>query len=782
MACHVALCTLLSNAILFYKSRLNPRPVNTPQDRARRSGGRQSTHEMSSKYQSDAIVIPEGFPELVKGFAREVLRAQRPAAPHAAPPRARGRRRPAMASPPRRGLAVVGDAGAGKTSLITAACLEQFSGAPVPVLPPARFPSDLVNTPDDLSDLVIVDTSSKPEDARQTEATVRAAAAVVVCVDAARGGALERLRAFWLPEAARLNPGAPVVVAVCKDDREDRGDTAQLRQAMESLIATFPALEVSIRCSAKEMRSVAEVFYHAIKAVLYPKGPLLEAATGRLTTPCVKALLRIFLMCDLDQDGALSDEELNGFQCLCFGQPLSEEELDSVKAMVAERMPEGLGDAGLTFPGFMYLHTLFLTRGRLESTWAVLKAFGYDQELRISDAVLSKLPQTGPDTVLELSAAAQAYLAQVFDVYDSTRSGLLSASDMEHMFNRAPVPVYQLEAWSRTLVAGGGAGVGGLSREGFLTRWRAFALQDPRAALEQLLYLGLGGRSGDGAAELFEPRPRRRRGDRRGDLSSRAVLHCAVFGGLAAGKSTLIKALAAKPPREPLHGLLCAAARVAVGRGGGGAAGGGGEGEDVKTLVMTEVPSAASPGDPMTDLSRVDVAAVVYDASDVASFRHAAALAAGVSTAAGQGLPVVLVAAKDDVGSSPELQKVVAAVCSELALAEPLRVAALQGVLGQPNAFRCLAEAALHLEGHIPDTPARKLRRRNIRRAWIAGGAAVTTALAAYGTYRFYQAGGGGGSGFFGGGGGGGGSSGGGGGGGGARAAVGGGGAGAGRR
>ena len=28
------------------------------------------------------------------------------------------------------------------------------------------------------------------------------------------------------------------------------------------------------------------------------------------------------------------------------------------------------------FPGFMYLHTLFLTRGRLESTWTVLKTFG----------------------------------------------------------------------------------------------------------------------------------------------------------------------------------------------------------------------------------------------------------------------------------------------------------------------------------------------------------------------------------------------------------------------
>jgi len=99
-----------------------------------------------------------------------------------------------------------------------------------------------------------------------------------------------------------------------------------------------------------------------------------------------------------------------------------------VKSMVAERMPDGLGEGvsgagsrgggafnghlcviiinahppfscrpslsppaqtppqpqpqphpnpqGLMFPGFMYLHTLFLTRGRLESTWRVLETFG----------------------------------------------------------------------------------------------------------------------------------------------------------------------------------------------------------------------------------------------------------------------------------------------------------------------------------------------------------------------------------------------------------------------
>eukprot|EP00879_Flechtneria_rotunda_P026651 GHRR01028442.1.p1 GENE.GHRR01028442.1~~GHRR01028442.1.p1 ORF type:complete len:119 (+),score=21.64 GHRR01028442.1:22-378(+) len=48
------------------------------------------------------------------------------------------------------------------------------------------------------------------------------------------------------------------------------------------------------------------------------------------------------------QDGALNDEELNQFQFLCFGQPLTQDELASVRQMVAERMADGLNDAGVS--------------------------------------------------------------------------------------------------------------------------------------------------------------------------------------------------------------------------------------------------------------------------------------------------------------------------------------------------------------------------------------------------------------------------------------------------
>lgn len=290
-------------------------------------------------------------------------------------------------------VAVVGDKGVGKTSLITSAAQEVFSERPVPVLPPTRFPADFAAGSAEPVDVIAYDTSSRAEDAQAVDETIKAADVIIVCFDAQRRSTLQRLRSDWLPRITHLRATAPVIIACCKDDSDDTLPTEQIREFMESLIREFPVIEVSIRTSSKKLRSVLDVFYQAIKTVLYPKAPLLDAATGRLTTPCVKALLRIFLMCDLDGDGALNDEELNKFQFQCFGQPLTSDELASVRQMVAERMADGLNDAGLLFPGFMYLHTLFLTRGRLESTWAVLKLFGYNEQLRISDAVLDQLPR-----------------------------------------------------------------------------------------------------------------------------------------------------------------------------------------------------------------------------------------------------------------------------------------------------------------------------------------------------------------------------------------------------
>jgi Ras family protein T1 len=54
-------------------------------------------------------------------------------------------------------------------------------------------------------------------------------------------------------------------------------------------------------------------------------------------------------------------------------------------------MPSGISESGLTISGFIYLHSLFITRGRLESTWAVMRRFGYGDDLHLSPEFIDKV-------------------------------------------------------------------------------------------------------------------------------------------------------------------------------------------------------------------------------------------------------------------------------------------------------------------------------------------------------------------------------------------------------
>lgn len=41
-----------------------------------------------------------------------------------------------------------------------------------------------------------------------------------------------------------------------------------------------------------------------------------------------------------------------------------------------------------SFSGFLFLNTLFIQRGRHETTWTILRKFGYDDSLELTDDYL----------------------------------------------------------------------------------------------------------------------------------------------------------------------------------------------------------------------------------------------------------------------------------------------------------------------------------------------------------------------------------------------------------
>lgn len=138
--------------------------------------------------------------------------------------------------------------------------------------------------------------------------------------------------------------------------------------------------------------------------------PLYDPETQSLKPLCVRALKRIFLMCDKDKDGLLNDKELNEFQVKCFNAPLQPEELAGVKDVVRSRLENGLVDDQLTFTGFVFLHALFIERGRLETTWAVRPDFTSRFHASFFSPGSDSAPASGQR---EFSASARAQCATI---------------------------------------------------------------------------------------------------------------------------------------------------------------------------------------------------------------------------------------------------------------------------------------------------------------------------------------------------------------------------------
>jgi Ras family protein T1 len=181
----------------------------------------------------------------------------------------------------------------------------------------------------------------------------------------------------------------PIVLVANKSDTQNEMNLTQ-DPLITSLILSHTQIETCVKCSAKTLKNVPEVFYYAQKSVLYPTAPCYDVDRKRLTTEAVKGLTRIFKLCDHDNDCLLNDKELNEFQLKCFGVSLNAVSLQEVKTLlntnnnnINERNDHLLNNQ-ITLNGFLFLHTLFFRKGRQETSWTVLKKFGYDKNLTLS--------------------------------------------------------------------------------------------------------------------------------------------------------------------------------------------------------------------------------------------------------------------------------------------------------------------------------------------------------------------------------------------------------------
>ncbi|XVF57432.1 hypothetical protein PTKIN_Ptkin06aG0204800 [Pterospermum kingtungense] len=624
-------------------------------------------------------------------------------------------------------IVVAGDRGTGKSSLIFTAASDTFEPNVPRLLPPSWLPEDFYP---DCVPITIIDTSSNPEDIGKVGEELKRADAVVLTYACDQPKTLNSLSTFWLPELRKLEVKVPVIVVGCKLDLRDEQQQVSLEQVMSPIMQQFREIETCIECSAYRRIQIPEVFYYAQKAVLHPTGPLFDQESQTLKPRCVRALKRIFILCDKDMDGALSDAELNDFQVKCFNAPLQPSEIVGVKRVVQDKLVEGVNEHGLTLTGFLFLHALFIEKGRLETTWTVLRKFGYNNDIKLSDDMIPRsLFDRAPDQSVELTNEAIKFLRGVYELFDSDLDNNLRPIEVEDIFSTASENPWNdapyKDAAERTAL-------GGLSIDAFLSQWALMTLLDPARSFENLIYIAY-----PGDPSFAFRVTRKRRLDQKKQQSERNVFQCFVFGPANAGKSALLNSFLGRPysnSYSPTTEDRYAANVVEL------------PGGIKKTLVLREIPEGgvAKLLSYRDTLAACDLAVFVYDSSDESSWKRATELLVDVADhceCTGHKVPCLIIAAKDDLDTFPTAIQDSTRVSQDMGIEAPIPISSKLSDFN--NIFRRIVDAAEHPHLSIPETEAgksRKQHQRLINRSlmFVSVGAAV--AIVGVAAYRIYAA------------------------------------------
>nr|CDS28728.1 Ras gene family member T1 [Hymenolepis microstoma] len=236
----------------------------------------------------------------------------------------------------------------GKTTLVLSLVSEEFSPEVPALSDEITIPASV--TPEQVP-TVIVDFSARIQSHDQLIHEIRLASVICLVYALNDENFLHHITSKWLPLIrscfAENEQRVPIVLVGNKLDLVSISKMEVVLPLMES----FPEIETCIECSAKSLRNLGETFWFAQKAVLYPTAPLYNAEIKELTPGCVCALSRIFRICDVDNDGYLSDKELEAFQERCFGIPLTAQSLTDVKQLIRNSTAGGVTVNGVTLKG-----------------------------------------------------------------------------------------------------------------------------------------------------------------------------------------------------------------------------------------------------------------------------------------------------------------------------------------------------------------------------------------------------------------------------------------------
>ncbi|KAF8610323.1 mitochondrial Rho GTPase [Ceratobasidium sp. AG-I] len=644
---------------------------------------------------------------------------------------------------------LVGDEGVGKSTIVTSLIKEEYVDNVQHVVPEVTIPPEV--TPENVT-TYIVDSSAGPADRPHLDSEIRKAHVICVVYAIDNPHSFDRVPAYWLPHFRSLGVNVPVILVGNKIDlRGGEVSNEDLENEVAPIMEEFKEVETCVECSARIPTNIAGIIYFAQKAVLHPTAPLYDSREHTLKPAAVDALRRIFRLCDTNKDGVLDTRELNEFQQTCFKSPLQAQEVDGIKSILRghdtnmlRRLPSPTHSSpsgsppgtppveeGVTEDGFLYLHTEFIRRARVETTWIVLRQFGYAEDLRLTESWLAPKFDVPHDCSVELSPKGYQFFTDIFQIFDKDQDGALRPEELDNLFNTSPGNPWAAED---------DEGVDGtITLQHWLAKWSMTTLLDHKQTLAYLAYLGYNTGPTTSALKITKPR----RAERRKGCVTRNVFLCYVVGAGGSGKSAILNSfrelgggsVAASPVKEsgkgkgkmgeiepyrPTDKVLSVVGAVEL------------KGAE-KYLVMREFGSK-SEAELLRDAKTMDLADViiyVYDSSDTNSFSYVSNLRQQYSL---DHIPSMFVATKSDLDLAQQRHEVQPDVyCRRLGLQGPYAVSIKNPQIA--NLFPEIVSTAINPRNAMPGGAERASA--TIARRKVALGVGVTVAglMVAYRTF-----------------------------------------------
>ncbi|CAF0742749.1 unnamed protein product [Brachionus calyciflorus] len=451
-------------------------------------------------------------------------------------------------------ILILGESGVGKTSLILSLVSEQFMDDNLD--PSFELPAKLepITIPAEVTlekiPGVIIDFSFREQTEQDLINEIEKASVICLVYSIENETSKEKLISYWMPKIQEIEDSLlsqsfteqipskrPIVLVGNKTDTNlDRNNPTQ-DSLITQLIRSNSQIETCIMCSAKTLKNVPEVFYYAQKSVLYPTSPVYDVDRKQLTQLAIKCFTRIFKLCDMDNDGRLNDNELNEFQLKCFGIRLNSNSLQEVKTLLNSNN-ENLIENEITLKGFLYLQMLFFKKGRHETSWTVLKKFGYDKNLSLSREFSTLNLKVPESCSVELSQKCFEFLQFLFKKYDKDKDGCLNKEELNELFSVCPIMPWGKDVHNTIETDS----KGNITYCGFLSQWILTTYFDLKTSFELLAYLGYNNYYDENQNSAFVvSRPKDI--DITKKQTFRNVFLCYVYGRKKCGKTAFLQGL-----------------------------------------------------------------------------------------------------------------------------------------------------------------------------------------------------------------------------------------------